>query len=79
MACDQIAVVAIHRAHEIGEGGNNSRWQTATEASRFPCEVHREVGKLSAMPGTFGDKQGFHQRDGFASIRDRNKVRFFVL
>ena len=46
---DQIAVVAIHRAHEVGERGQKAFGQRAPESGALLRQLQREVGKVGAV------------------------------
>jgi hypothetical protein len=45
VAFDDVAVVAIHRAHEIGKGGLHAGRQGAVESGALLREVQGEVGQ----------------------------------
>ena len=73
VAFDEVGVVAVHRAHQVGERGQEGRGQTAAEACGLLGKLQRKVGDLPAMAGAVADQQWLHQGNQLASIR-----RFFV-
>ena len=42
---DQIAVIAVHRTHEIGEGCQKARRQGVPEAGALLRQVERKIGQ----------------------------------
>ena len=82
VALDQVAVVAVHRPHEVREGDGHAVQQAATEAGRAAGKLDREIGQRRAMPRRLADHHRLHQADGFAAIRrwpGRINVRLYVL
>src|SRR5712675_131526 len=75
---DEIAVIAVHRPHEIGERRQQAPRQTAAKACGFLRELKRQVGQLGAMPGAFLNNERLHLRDLFAPIFRRFDVHFNV-
>ena len=69
MPFDQVAVVAIHGAHEIGQRAAYAVGQAAPEASGACCKIDRQVGELAALFRATADQQRFDQRHRLVPIR----------
>ena len=78
VAFDQVAVVAVHRPHEIGERGQQAFGQGAPEAGALLRQLQGEIGQGGAVARAFADQQRLHQADGFTPVCDRFYVRFYV-
>src|ERR1700722_2349998 len=76
---DEIAVIAIHRSHEIGKRCANAGRKAGAESRSLADKLDGEIGQSSPMAGVFRDEQRLHLRNGFDAISDRRNVRFFVL
>ena len=76
---DQVAVVAVHRPHEIGERGHHAVWEALPEARPRAAPVRPQGRSVAVRPGAFAHEQRFHQADGFTSISAAFNVRFHVL
>lgn len=68
---DEIAVIAVHRSHEISERRANARSETAAETRSFASKVNRQIGQRASVGRAFRDEQGLHLGDAFASVCDR--------
>ena len=68
MPFDQVAVVAVHRAHEIGEGGQQAFGQGPAKAGALLRQLQGEIGQGSPLARAFADQQRLHQADGFTPI-----------
>ena len=75
---DQVAVVAVHRPHEIGERGQQACGQGAAEAGALLRQLQGEIGQGCPVARAFADQQRLHQADGFAPVFGRFNVRFYV-
>ncbi len=73
---DQVAVVAVHRPHEIGERGQQACGQGAAEAGALLRQLQRQIGQGRAVARAFADQQRLHQADAFAPVFRRFYVRF---
>ena len=78
MPFDQVAVVAVHRPHEVGERGHQAFGQRAPEPGALLHQFEGEIGQGGAMAGAVADQQRLHQRDSFAAILCRFYVRYYV-
>ena len=76
---DQIAVVTIHRTHEIGQRGDHAGRQAAAESGGLGGKLDGEIDDLPAFARALADQERFHEADGFAAVLDLVNVRFFVL
>ena len=76
---DEVAVVAIHRPHEISQRGQHAGRQAAAEPGRLDGELDGKVGQRPAMPRGFADQQRLHEAGRLAAIGGRLNVRFRVL
>ena len=50
---DEVAVIAIHRPHEIGKRGANAGSQTAAESRSPARKVNGEIGQSAPMAESF--------------------------
>ena len=62
---DQIAVVTIHRADEVDEGGKQALGQRAAKAGALLRQFQGNVSEVRTVPRAFREKKRFHQRDRF--------------
>ena len=65
---DQIAVVAIHRTHEIGQGHQHALREAAPEPGGLCGQLNGHIGQRSPVTGTRADQQRFHQPERFAPV-----------
>ena len=49
VAFDQVAVIAVHRAHEIGERGKEAFREGAAQPGAFGRQFQCEVGQLGTV------------------------------
>jgi hypothetical protein len=75
---DQVAVVAVHRAHERRQRGQQAFRQRAAEAGAPLSEFERKIGQLRAVAGAFAEHKRLHQGDPFTPVLRRFHVRFYV-
>jgi hypothetical protein len=75
---DQVAVLAIHRPHEIGQRVAETDRQGAAEAGASRRQIDGKVGQFGAVPGVAADQQRFHQKDRLSSVLRHVHVRFYV-
>jgi hypothetical protein len=78
---DQVAVVAVHRPHQIGERAHDAFGQAAPEPGRPGRKLDRKVYQAGAVARPLQYEQRLHQTDGFApvfAIRGRFCGRFDV-
>ena len=78
MAFDQVAVVAVHRSHEIGERRQQAFGQRAPEAGALLRQLQGEIGQGGALARAFADQQRLHQADRFTPVFGRYFGGFFV-
>ena len=76
---DQVAVVTVHRPHQISKRGQQTLWQAAPKSGRLLRQIEGEVREPAAVARVFTDQQRLHQRDQFVQIFCRYHVRFNVL
>ena len=65
---DQVAVIAVHRAHEIGQRRGDAVRQASAESRRACRQVDGKVGEFAPLWRVLGDHEGFHHGDGLASV-----------
>jgi hypothetical protein len=75
---DQIAVITVHRTHEIGQRGHYRGRQAAAESGGLGGKLDSEVDDLPALARALADQQWLHQADRFAAVLGRQNVRFHV-
>ena len=78
MPLDEVAVVAVHRPHEVGERLGDRSGQTAAKGRRLFGEIEREVVQAGAGGGTLRDHQGLEQADRLAIVGDRHLSCFLA-
>lgn len=76
---DEIAVVAVHRSHEISERCANAGSKAAAKSCGFASEVNGQIGQSTSVGRAFRDKQRLHLSNAFAPVRDRQDVLFYAL
>ena len=47
---DQVAVVAVHRPHQLSQRGQHAARQSVPETGRTPGKFDRKVGQFGAQP-----------------------------
>jgi hypothetical protein len=67
---NEIAVVAVHRAHEIGQRRQHARHKAAPETGRFGGQLKGQIGQLATVPRAAFDQQRLHHTHRLAAIRD---------
>jgi len=68
VAFDEVGVVAVHGADQIGKRGQQGRGQAAAEARGLLGEVEREVGKRPPIARAVRDQQRLHQGNKLAPV-----------
>ncbi len=75
---DQVAVVAVHRPHEIGERCQQAVGQGAPEPGALLRQLEGKIGQRDAVSRAVADQQRLHQGDRFAPVFGRTNVRFIT-
>ena len=73
VALDEVRVIAIHRAHEIGKRPENTRGQAGAKRRGLSGQIEGKIGQVLPMSGT--EQQWLHRRDNFVPVFGQN-VRF---
>ncbi len=68
VALDEVAVIAVHRPHQIGKRREHALGQAAAEACRRCRQLQREVGEPGTMARGLRDAQRLHRGDGLATV-----------
>ncbi len=61
VSLDQVAVVAVHRAHERCQRAQQTRWQRAAQAGAALGQFEREVGQFDTVARPLAQNERFHQ------------------
>jgi hypothetical protein len=65
---DEIAVIAIHDPHQIGERPYDALGEAPPESGETPGKIDHEIVETRAMARPLADEQGLHQRHILAPI-----------
>ena len=78
---DEIAVIAIHDPHQIGERPYDALGEAPPKSGGTPGKIDNEIVETRAMARPLADEQGLHQRHILAPISGffcRFVVRFYI-
>ena len=79
VALYQVAVIAVHRPDQIGEGAHNAPRQAVPEAGSAAGQFDGKVRQGRAVSAMLADQQWFHQADRFPPVDNLVYFgRFFV-
>ena len=65
---DQVAVIAVHRAHERCQRGQQACRQRPAEAGAALGQFEREIGQFGPMARPLAQDERLHQGDALASV-----------
>ena len=71
MPLDQIAVVAVHRAHELGQGREHAMREASLESGSPRRQLQRQIGQPGPARGAFPQHKGLHGARALAPVRGR--------
>ena len=78
MPFDQVAVVAVHRPHQIGERSQQALGQAPAKSRGFLRQLQGKVRECATMTGAFANEQGLHQRNQLSPVFCRFYVPYNV-
>jgi hypothetical protein len=68
MPFDQVALVAVHCPHQIGERSQQALGQAPAKSSRFLRQLQGKAREYASMTGAFANEQGLHQRNQLSPV-----------